>query len=59
MPTIELPMEPGIVKDNTRLNSESRYVDGSMVRFRRVGKKYSQKFAVDTRIYLMQQPVDT
>lgn len=39
MPTIELPMEPGIVKDNTRLNSESRYVDGSMVRFRRVGKK--------------------
>ena len=39
MPTIELPMKPGIIKDNSRLNAEGRYVDGSMVRFRKVGNK--------------------
>ncbi len=39
MPTIELPIKAGIIKDNSELHAESRWIDGDKVRFRRVGQK--------------------
>jgi len=39
MPIIELPIKPGIIKDNSRLQSESRWIDGDKIRFRRVGDR--------------------
>lgn len=36
---IDLPIKPGIVKDNTETLSEGRWVDGDKVRFRNVGGK--------------------
>ena len=37
MPLIELPIKPGVVRDNSFLLSESRWIDADKVRFRRVG----------------------
>ena len=39
MPLIELPIKPGIVKDNSELLSEGRWIDGDHMRFRNVGGK--------------------
>lgn len=39
MPLIELPIKPGIVRDNSFLLSESRWIDADKVRFRRVGDR--------------------
>ena len=39
MPLIELPIKPGVVRDNSFLLSESRWIDADKVRFRRVGDR--------------------
>lgn len=36
---IELPIRPGVIKDNTALLSEGRWIDADKVRFRNVGGK--------------------
>ena len=36
---IDLPIKPGVVKDNSELLSESRWVDADKIRFRNVGGK--------------------
>lgn len=36
---LELPIAPGIIKDNSELLSEGRWVDGDKIRFRAVGQK--------------------
>ena len=39
MPTVELKIAPGIIKDNTPTLAENRWVDSDKIRFRRVGEK--------------------
>ena len=39
MPLVELPIKPGIIKDNSELLSEGRWIDADKVRFRFVGGK--------------------
>ena len=39
MPTVELQIAPGIIKDNTPTLAENRWVDSDKIRFRRVGEK--------------------
>ena len=39
MTTVELKIAPGIIKDNTRLLAENRWVDSDKIRFRKVGNR--------------------
>ena len=39
MATVELKIAPGIIKDNTRLLAENRWVDSDKIRFRKVGNR--------------------
>ena len=41
MPTVEIKMLPGVIKDQTELVSENRYVDADKMRFRRIGNSAS------------------
>ena len=41
MPTVEIKMAPGVIKDQTELVSENRYVDSDKMRFRRIGNSPS------------------